>query len=149
MRTHPTVATAAASYVLSILLIGGCSGTHTEIRPATSAAIRAGTSVVVRVSDAISTESAIVGTPFVGVLESGVRDSGGTEIAPAGAKAFGRVVDSQGGGAVKEPRLAIALMTIETDGRRIPITTSPIDIEGGYDGGTRVEFKLSETANLR
>jgi hypothetical protein len=154
MSVRRTSIAAAALGAVSVLFSQACAGHHTAVTPTTSADVTttsaesttttspsgkqvlpAGSSVMVRTSDAISTESATVGTPFTGTLESPIRDSNGDEIVKAGARAFGRVVQSEGGGHVKKPRLAISAMSIESGGKTIPIQTSPAGAEGSYGGG--------------
>lgn len=92
---------------------------------------------MVRTVDVISTEGAKPGTPFEAVLVNAIRDSDGTELAPAGAKVYGRVADAAGGGAIKKPKLSIALRSIEARGNTVPIVTNTAGAEGGHGGALK------------
>lgn len=104
---------------------------------ATGGVLPAGAPVMVRTVDVITTEGSQPGTPFQATLVNAIKDADGTEIAPAGAQVLGRVVESQGGGAVRKPRLAIALSSIQAGGNTVPIQTNEAGAEGGHGGALK------------
>ena len=87
--------------------------------------------------DTVSTEGAREGSPFQAKLVSPIRDADGTELVPADATVWGRIVDAQGGGAVRRPRLEITLASIEAPRRQVPVATTSAGAEGGHGGAVR------------
>lgn len=105
-----------------------------------TAMISAGTPIVVRTMDTISTKTAQTGATFTASLEQPIV-SGGWVIAPRGATVVGRVTDSDPGGRVSgRARISVQLAGITAaDGRRIPIATDSVMQEAKSTKGRDVK----------
>ena len=90
----------------------------------------------VRMTQALSTETAQAGHPFIATLEEAVYD-GNRLVARKGALAEGRVVDSDKGGRVK----GVASLTLKltrfrmTSGEYAEITTDPVEVDANATKG--------------
>lgn len=106
------------------------------VAPAARAApviIPAGTSLLVRNIDAVSSKSA-VGSRFGLVVDADVV-LGGTVFVKAGAKGYGKVVQAkQAGRAVGKSSLAITLTDVEINGTLSPVLTDVLGDEGSGSG---------------
>jgi len=86
--------------------------------------IPAGTSMVVRMGNSITSKTANAGDTFTGTLAHGVSVNGVVAI-PAGAGVSGTVVDAKSPGRFKgEGVLSIALTAVDAGGAAVPIQTS-------------------------
>jgi len=87
-----------------------------------AATIPAGTTLVVRTIDGISSSDK-AGKRFAGKLDSNLVVSGNV-VAPAGSKVYGRVNASQSAGrAFGQSQLSISLTEISVNGKLVPIVT--------------------------
>lgn len=90
-----------------------------------------GTLVSVRLQQAISSESAHSGEEFAAVLDEPLV-SQGKEIAPRGAAVTGRVVAARKSGHMhKSGYLRLALISVDINGKAVPVHTSSIFAMGG------------------
>jgi len=101
--------------------------------------IPAGTEVRIRLTDAVSSQTAAIGAPVEGELEDSVVADGRVAL-PAGARVHGTVTDAHAlkkvGG---QARLALQFTTIEVEGHSIPIEAAFSRIgksETGKDSAT-------------
>lgn len=96
----------------------------------TYANIPAGTSVQVRISEKLSSETAAVGQIFHGTLTAPVIVNGRT-LFPKGADVTGEVVNVERSGRLSTPgELHLSLSTIRANGRRYVVTVRPLVIKG-------------------
>jgi hypothetical protein len=106
-----------------LAFIAPLAGLFIAVSCVSAAVIPAGTTLVVRTIDGISS-SDIEGKRFAGKLHSSLVVNGNV-VAPAGSKVYGRVNHSQSAGrAVGQSQLAIGLTQISINGRLVPISTS-------------------------
>jgi hypothetical protein len=105
-------------------------------RQAQSATLESGTSLVIRLNEALSTEHNYTGDTFRGTLDAPVIVNGFI-IADKGSKALGRIVTVQKAGRVQgQAGLTLALTEINTtDGQRVQVQTSSFDKKGGSNTG--------------
>lgn len=87
--------------------------------------------------DVVTTEGTQAGAPFQASLATAIRDADGSELAPAGATVFGRVLEARGGGAIKKARLVIGLTSVEVQGKVVRLATSMSGAEGGHGGSVK------------
>jgi outer membrane lipoprotein SlyB len=93
------------------------------------AKIPAGTSVEVRITDKLNSETANVGQPFHGVLAAPITANGRTF--PRGASVTGEVVNIERSGRLSTPgELHLTLRTIRTGGRTYAVSVRTIVIKG-------------------
>jgi hypothetical protein len=93
--------------------------------------IPAGTPVVVRLQNSISSASAVPGQSFGFTLVEPISVEGKT-IAPQGAEGTGRVVAARSSGRLHNAGyLRIAMASIKVDGKDVPVQSSSIFISGG------------------
>jgi len=140
------------------LLFSLCIWLVTEsLSPA--AAVPVGTTMVVLTNAAISTH-ATPGNHFTGRLEQGV---GGL---PAGTHVTGLIQTSRGSrSTTSSSPLTLVLTSVSAHGKTVRIKTSPVQPQGAktargrrggsfsfgedvFPAGTRLEFRLSQPANL-
>jgi hypothetical protein len=95
----------------------------------------AGTSIVVRTTNAISSESSKPGQTFEASLAQPVV-IGGATVLPAGAAATGKIVQSASAGRVKgEGTLSLALTSLQVKGRAYNVVTDPLTQTAKSRGG--------------
>jgi hypothetical protein len=105
-----------------------------------AATIPAGTTLVVRTIDAISSSDQ-AGKRFAGKLDTNLVVNGNV-VAPAGSKVYGRVNNSQSAGrAFGQSQLAISLTEISVNGRLVHIVT-----KNSLHSGTRSGQKTARGA---
>jgi hypothetical protein len=98
-----------------------------------AATIPAGTTLVVRTIDAISSSDQ-AGKRFAGKLDTNLVVNGNV-VAPAGSKVYGRVNNSQSAGrAVGQSQLSISLTDISINGKLVRIATSSSMHSGASSG---------------
>ena len=97
-------------------------GVFIAVSCVSAATIPAGTTLVVRTIDGISSSDK-AGKRFAGKLDSSLVVSGNV-VAPAGSKVYGRVNNSQSAGrAFGQSQLSISLTEISVNGKLVPIVT--------------------------
>jgi hypothetical protein len=99
------------------------------------ATIPAGTRLLVRTTDGISSEGSRPGSRFTGTLETNLELDGVT-VAPRGATVHGRLVEtSSAGRTTGRSRLTLELTDIVINGTANPILTQSYEIRGRGQGG--------------
>lgn len=100
----------------------------------------AGTPIVVRTIDPLSTKTAQTGATFTASLAEPIV-SNGVGVAPKGATVRGRVTESDPGGRVSgRARLTVRVVSITgADGRPIPVATNPVTQEAKSTKGRDVK----------
>jgi hypothetical protein len=89
--------------------------------------VPAGTSIVVRTNDALSSKTSQEGQTFLGSLARSVA-VGGNAVIPSGARVTGKVVTAKEQGRIKgEGELALALTSISAKGRTYQIQSEVLD----------------------
>ncbi len=144
---------------LILIAISSCAW----IAASFAATIPAGTTLVVRTVDAISSHEK-VGRTFNAQLDQDVAVNGKTALR-AGTKVLGRIEASRGNRRVSNP-LTVNLTSVSVDGRTIPIKTvsgfqpgaKPLTARQAAAGisvgsyvvqpGTKMEFHLAQPASL-
>jgi hypothetical protein len=111
------------------------AGLLITISCARAATIPAGTTLVVRTIDAISSSDQ-AGKRFAGKLDTSLVVNGNV-VAPAGSKVYGRVNNSQSAGrAFGQSQLAISLTEISVNGRLVHIVTKN-SLHSGASSGAK------------
>ena len=127
------------------------------------AVVPAGTPIVVRTNGAISSH-ATPGRHFTGVLDQSLVANGGV-VLKAGTHVSGIIQSSRGSrSTTSSSPLTLALTAVTANGRMVPIRTASLEPQGAkttrssrgsfsfgeniFPAGTRLEFRLSQPANL-
>ncbi len=113
--------------------------------------LRPGTTILVRIEQALSTERTVAGNAFTASLvEPIVAD--GLVIAERGARVTGRVLDAQNGRIGGVPTLQLTLSSVTTaDGQHVSIATDPWTKRGQaieLPGETVVGFRVSSAVTI-
>jgi hypothetical protein len=91
--------------------------------------IPAGTSISVRLQNAVSSAESHAGDRFQAVLDAPIKVNGEV-VAPSGATVTGRVVDAESSGRLQHPgHISLALVAVSADGQSIPIATSTVSAQ--------------------
>ena len=118
------------SYFRSTFAIALCAMLGTWAMAAANVKIPAGTSVQVRITEKLSSETANVGDVFHGSLAVPVVANGRT-LFPKGAIVTGEVVNVERSGRLSTPgELHLNLRTIRTGGRTYPVSVQTVVIKG-------------------
>jgi outer membrane lipoprotein SlyB len=118
------------SYFRSTFAIALCAMLGTWAMAAANVKIPAGTSVQVRITEKLSSETANVGEVFHGSLAAKVVANGRT-LFPKGAIVTGAVVNVERSGRLSTPgELHLNLRTIRTAGRTYPVSVQTVVIKG-------------------
>jgi hypothetical protein len=118
------------SYIKSTFAIALCAMLGTWAMAAVNVKIPAGTSVQVRITEKLSSETANVGDAFHGSLAVPVVANGRT-LFPKGAIVAGEVVNVERSGRLSTPgELHLILRTIRTGGRTYPVSVQTVVIKG-------------------
>ena len=117
--TDPPVAAAAVG-------IPAASGTQ----------IPAGTKLMIRTKEAISTASHQKGSKFTCELEADL-NIGGKVVAPKGTQVYGTVLESIGGRRVGMQRIVVSFDQISINGQLVTMDTDDVGAEGGRGGAAR------------
>ena len=111
---------------IALLLLFGTAAALAQ----SGAAIPAGISVQVRITEKLSSETANVGQQFHGVLASPITANGRT-LFPKGANVTGEVVNLERSGRLSTPgELHLTLKTIRNGGRTYPVSVRTIMVKG-------------------
>ena len=128
----------------SIPLSGILSITFTPREAAAAAApptegtvtIPAGSRVLVKLTQPLSTASHPAGTSFNAALATGLSVDGRL-VVPPGTKIYGKVLESRGGRVVGGSKLVIVFTDLEINGQLVPVTIDPIGAEAGRGGAIK------------
>lgn len=99
-------------------------------------AIPAGTKMMLKTTDAISTASHQKGSKFTAALESDLA-VGGKVVAPKGTLVYGTVLESSGGHRFGLQRLMVTFTEMSINNQLVPIVTDEVGAEGGRGGAAR------------
>jgi len=95
--------------------------------PVMGITLPAGTSFVIRMIDAVDSQTAQVGQNFAGSLDSPVVDSRGQTIIPRGADVVLKLVDSKQSGKIAgRTELALSMMSVRVNGQMVDIRTQTV-----------------------
>ena len=87
----------------------------------------AGTNFVVRMIDAVDSQTAQVGQNFAGALDAPVVDANGQTIIPRGADVLLKLVDARQSGKIAgRAELALAMMSVRVNGQLVDIRTQTV-----------------------
>jgi len=116
--------------------VGVVSTAHAAPPPqANSISVPAGTRILIRLAETLSSEQQRSGARFTGRLETNVT-VGGIVVAPQGATVHGQVVSAQSAGRMAGgSELALELTDIVINGTAHPIMTSTYQLQGEGQGG--------------
>lgn len=98
--------------------------------------IPAGTKIMIRTTEAISTASHQKGTKFTAQLEHDLTINGKV-IAPKGNTVYGTVLESIGGRRVGKQLIMVTFDQLVINGQPVPIKTDNVGAEGGAGGAAR------------
>jgi len=116
----------------------GVAAGATELKSSSSATeIPAGTKIMIKTKDAISTAQHSTGAIVEGVLELDLMVNG-AKVAPKGSVVYGTVVESIGGRRIGNQRIVVQFDHIVINGKKIPIETDPVGAEGGRGGAAKI-----------
>ena len=96
--------------------------------------IPAGTHLLVRLDQELSTQSNRKGSRFAATLDNDIAIDGRV-LLPRGTKLYGTITESKGDKRVDRSRLAATLNTVSVRGRLIPIVTDTVGADGKRGGG--------------
>jgi hypothetical protein len=137
----------------ALIAISGCSSSMESAEAANNAdkskgifsssetlVVPAGTPVIVRLQNSISSASAVPGQSFDFTLVEPLVVNGKT-IAAAGASGIGRVVAARTSGRLHNAGyLRIAMASIDIQGKQVPVQSSSIFVSGGRYGKRNTAF---------
>src|ERR1017187_8121461 len=87
----------------------------------------AGTNFVVRMIDAVDSQTASVGQNFAGSLDAPVMDSDGQTLIPRGADVVLKLVDAKQSGKISgRTELALSMMSVRVNGQMVDIRTQTV-----------------------
>jgi len=97
----------------------------------------AGTNLVIRMIDAVDSETARPGQTFAGSLDEPVRDASGNELIPRGADVMLKLVDAkQSGTFTGRAELALNLQSVKVNGRMVDVNTQTVSQESSSRGSS-------------
>jgi hypothetical protein len=96
----------------------------------------AGTKLMVKTTEAVSTASHQAGSKFKAELESAVQLNGAV-VLPKGAVVYGTVLESIGGRRVGNQRIVVTFDGVKVGEAVVPIRTDDVGAEGGRGGAAR------------
>lgn len=141
-------------FLAALIAISGCSSSMESAQAANGVdagskglfsksetlAVPAGTPVIIRLQNSISSASATPGQSFDFTLVEPIVVNGKT-IAAAGANGVGRVVAARNSGRLHNAGyLRIAMASIDVQGKQVPVQSSSIFISGGRYGKRNAAF---------
>lgn len=95
--------------------------------------VPAGSRVLVKLTQPVSTASHKKGASVTGVLATGLA-VGGQVVVPPGTKIHGKVLESRGGRVLGGSKLVMTFTDLEINAQLVPITTDQIGAEAGRGG---------------
>jgi hypothetical protein len=99
--------------------------------------IPAGTKIMIKTKEAISTAQHKNGAVVEGALELDLVING-TKVAPKGTIVYGTVLESIGGRRIGKQRIVIQFDHIVINGKKVAIETDPVGAEGGRGGAAKM-----------
>lgn len=100
------------------------------------ASIPAGTKIMIRTKDAVSTASAKKGSTFGATLDTDLIVDG-VVVAPKGSAVYGVVVESKGGRAVGTQRIAVTFDKLMIGNQTVAMVTDTVGAEGAPGGAAK------------
>jgi hypothetical protein len=100
------------------------------------ASIPAGTKIMIRTKDAVSTASAKKGSTFGATLDADLVVDGAV-VAPKGSAVYGVVVESKGGRAVGTQRIAVTFDKLMIGNQAVTMVTDTVGAEGAPGGAAK------------
>lgn len=101
-----------------------------------SLTVQAGTRLMLKLDEDVSTQSHPRGAPISGSLDAPLT-ADGTIVAAKGTKVYGRVIESSGGKRVGNQKLVVEFTDITIGDDLIPIDTDRVGAEGGGGSGVK------------
>ena len=98
--------------------------------------IPAGTKIMIKTAEDISTASHQTGAMFKGELETDLIVKG-TMVAPKGSEIYGKVLESVGGRRIGNQRIVVSFDKISINGQLVTMDTDDVGAEGGRGGAAR------------
>ena len=100
------------------------------------ASIPAGTKIMIRTKDAVSTASAKKGSTFGAVLENDLIVNGAV-VAPKGSAVYGIVIESKGGRAVGKQSIIVTFDKLMIGNQTVAIATDSVGAQGAPGGAAK------------
>jgi hypothetical protein len=126
-QTQTTAATAAGAATATSTAAPQTAGTGT---------VPAGTKLMLKTKDAISTASHQKGAKFTAILETDLAVAG-KMVVPKGTLVYGTVLESSGGKRVGVQRLVVTFTDLSINNQMVPIVTDDVGAEGGRGGAAK------------
>jgi len=98
--------------------------------------VPAGTKIMVKTTENVSTASHQAGAVFKAALESDLIVNGAL-IAPKGSEIYGKVLESVGGRRIGNQRIVVSFDKISINGQLVAMDTDDVGAEGGRGGAAR------------
>jgi hypothetical protein len=98
--------------------------------------VPAGSRVLVKLTQPVSTASHKKGASFTGVLATGLAVNGQV-VVPPGTKIHGKVLESRGGKVIRGMKLVMTFTDLEINTQLVPIETDQIGAEAGRGGALK------------
>lgn len=121
----------ARSHLLAMVLALAPAVTRAQPHMVT---IPAGTRLVVRLDERLSTKTNRKGGTFTGHLETDVAANGAV-VLPRGTQVFGTITESKGGVRFGQSELAGTISALKVNGQLVPIVTDTVGAKGKHGGG--------------
>ncbi len=113
-------------------------GAATALPPSGSVAeIPAGTKIMIKTTQPISTAQHKAGAIIEAALELDLKVNGVT-VAPKGSKVYGKVLESVGGRRIGLQRIVVKFDNLVINGKKVPIETEPVGAEGGRGSAAKM-----------
>ena len=125
-KTASTAAAPAAGATAAAAVIAAPSGTE----------VPAGTKIMVKTSEDVSTASHQAGSMFKAALEADLIVNGAM-IAAKGSEIYGKVLESVGGRRIGNQRIVVSFDKISINGQLVAMDTDDVGAEGGRGGAAR------------
>jgi hypothetical protein len=109
-------------------------------QPVLGITLPAGTNFVIRMIDAVDSQTASVGQSFAGSLDAAVVDVNGQTIIPRGADVVLKLVDSKQSGKISgRTELALSIMSVRVNGQMVDIQTQTVTQRSANRSGRSAE----------
>ncbi len=120
---------------MRVLLVAAFAilGTPSLLLAQNTVTIPAGTRILVRTSEALSSGRHQTGARFTTKLEAAITVNGAV-VVPAGATVYGRVKEARAARRIRRAKLVVELTDVEINGQLYPIVTNEAGAEGGPNG---------------
>lgn len=120
---------------MRVLLVAAFAilGTPSLLLAQNTVTIPAGTRILVRTSEALSSGRHQTGARFTTKLEAAITVNGSV-VVPAGVTVYGRVKEARAARRIRRAKLVVELTDVEINGQLYPIVTNEAGAEGGPNG---------------